>query len=57
MPRDTGDLTCHLRNKLETSPAEEKRHVKERGEVGEELEGKHLDSEAPLGGSKGPCFL
>lgn len=38
-------------------PAEKEGHVEEGGEVGEELEGEHLDREALLRGSKRPCFL
>ena len=39
------------------SPAEEKGHVEEWGEVGEELEGEHLDSETLLCGSEWSDFL
>lgn len=38
-------------------PAEKEGHVEEGGEVGEELEGEHLDREALLRGSKRSCFL
>lgn len=38
-------------------PAEKEGHVEEGGEVGEELEGEHLDREALLSGSKRARFL
>ena len=38
-------------------PAEEEGDVKEGGEVGEELEGEHLDGEALLCGGEGSGFL
>lgn len=38
-------------------PAQEEGHVEEGGEVGEELEGEHLDREALLCGSKRSRFL
>lgn len=38
-------------------PAQKEGHVEERGEVGEELEGEHLDREALLRGSKRSRFL
>lgn len=38
-------------------PAKEKGYVEEGGEIGEELEGEHLDGETLFCGSKRPCFL
>lgn len=43
------DLKLHLQRV--GVPAQEESHIEERGEQGEELEGEHLDSEAPLCGS------